>query len=100
MCVGPHGCHPGAGGWTDNNPGPTDQSPNKLLYTAPINFPRPVLGMDALVRHGAELREFTCEIPVDLPARPLAGLLLSAFATIAGNSVRPDQWLRMPHRRT
>jgi hypothetical protein len=82
-------------------PARREQSPNKLLYTAPVNFP--LTGpweLDALVRNGTDSAKFTCEIPVDLPARPLAGLvpflvlpllLVTLFAT--------NQWLRTPHRR-
>jgi len=78
-----------------------EQSPNRLLYTAPLNFP--LTGpwkLDALIRHGADSAKFTCEIPVGLPARPLAGLfpflvlpllLVTLFAI--------NQWLRTPYRR-
>ena len=74
-------------------------SPNKLLYTAPVNFP--LTGpweLDTVVRDGADSVKFTCEIPVGLPARPLAGLvpflvlplfLVTLFAI--------NQWLRTLH---
>ena len=53
-----------------------EQSSNKLLYAAPVNLP--LVGaweLEALVRHGAESANLTCEIPVGLPARPLVGLV-------------------------
>jgi hypothetical protein len=71
-------------------------SVNELLYAAPINFP--LAGpwkLETLVRHGADSAKITCEIPVGLPARRLAGLapylslpamLVALFAT--------NQWLR------
>jgi hypothetical protein len=77
-----------------------ERSPNKLLYTAPVNFP--LAGpweLEALVRHGADSAKFKCEIPVDLPARPLSGLVpflvlpLLLIALFAMN-----QWLRAPYR--
>lgn len=80
-------------------PARREQSPNKLLYTAAINFP--LTGpweIDAWVRHGPESAKVRCELPVGLPARPLAGLvpclalplfLVALFAT--------NQWLRTPH---
>jgi hypothetical protein len=52
-----------------------EQSINKLLYAAPVNFP--VAGpwkLETFVRHGADSAKFTCEIHVGLPARRLAGL--------------------------
>ena len=76
-----------------------EQSSNKLLYAAPVNLP--LVGaweLEALVRHGAESANLTCEIPVGLPARRLGGLapyvalplLLAALFAI-------NQWLRTPH---
>jgi hypothetical protein len=77
-----------------------EQSINKLLYAAPVNFP--VAGswkLETLVRRGADSAKFTCEIPVGLPARRLAGLvpflalpamLVALFAT--------NQWLRLYNR--
>jgi len=71
-------------------------SMNKLLYAAPVNFP--LVGpwnLETLVRYGADSAKITCEIPVGLPARRLAGLapylalpamLVALFAT--------HQWLR------
>ena len=82
-------------------PARREQSPNKLLYTAPINLP--LTGpweLYALVRHGADSAKFRCEIPVGLPARPLVGLvpylalpllLVALFAT--------NQWLRTRYSR-
>jgi hypothetical protein len=80
-------------------PARREQSSNKLLYAVPVNFP--LTGpweLDVLVRHGADSAKLTCDIPVGLPARPLAGLvpylalplLLVALFTI-------NQWLRTPH---
>jgi len=79
-----------------------DKSPNKLLYTAPINFPQTgPWELDALVRHGADSAKFTCEIPVDLPARPRAGLApFLALPLLLATLFALNQWLRMPHRRT
>jgi hypothetical protein len=78
-----------------------EQSPNKLFYTAPVNFP--LTGpweLDALVRHGADSVKFTCEIPVDLPARPLAGLVpFLALPPLLVTLFAINQWLRTPHRR-
>jgi hypothetical protein len=57
-------------------PARREQSLNKLLYAAPINF---LLAgpweLEALVRHGADSAKLICEIPVGLPARRLAGLV-------------------------
>ena len=78
-----------------------EQSPNKLLYTAPVNFP--LTGpweLDALVRHGADSAKFTCEIPVDSPARPLAGLVpFLALPLLLVTLFAINQRLRTPHRR-
>jgi hypothetical protein len=78
-----------------------EQSPNKLLYSAPVNFP--LTGpweLDALVRHGADSAKFTCEIPVDLPARPLAGLVpFLALPLLLVTLFAINQWLRTPYRR-
>ncbi len=78
-----------------------EQSPNKLLYIAPVNFP--LTGpweLDALVRHGADSAKFTCEIPVDLPARPLAGLVpFLALPLLLVTLFAINQRLRTPHRR-
>jgi len=95
---------PGLGttvGWQD---APTtilarrEQSPNKLLYTAAINFP--LTGpweLDALVRHGADSAEFRCEIPVGLPARPLVGLVpYLALPLLLVAPFAINQWLRTP----
>jgi hypothetical protein len=78
-----------------------EQSPNKLLYTAAVNFP--LSGsweLDVLVRHGPDSAKFTCDIPVGLPARQLAGLVpflglpLLLVALFSAN-----QWLRASNRR-
>ena len=78
-----------------------EQSTNKLLYTAPINFPLTgPWGLAALVRHGADSAKFTCEIPVDSPARPLAGLVpFLALPLLLVTLFAINQWLRTPHRR-
>ena len=78
-----------------------EQSPNKLLYTAPINFPLTgAWKLDALVRHGADSAKFTCEIPVGLPARPLAGLVpFLVLPPLLVTLFAVNQWLRAPHRR-
>lgn len=78
-----------------------EQSPNKLLYTAPVNFPRTgPWELDALVRHGADSAKFRCEIPVDLPARPLAGLVpFLALPLLLVTLFAINQWLRTPYRR-
>jgi hypothetical protein len=82
-------------------PARREQSPNKLLYTAAVNFP--VTGpweLDALVRQGADSTKFTCEIPVDLPARPLTGLVpFLALPPFFVTLFAINQWLRMPKRR-
>jgi hypothetical protein len=52
------------------------QSSNKLLYTAPINFP--LAGswqLNALICRGDGFVNVTCKVPVGLSARPLAGLI-------------------------
>jgi hypothetical protein len=76
-----------------------EKSLNKLLYAASFNLP--LAGpweLEASVRHGADSAKLTCEIPVGLPARPLAGLVpylalpLFLIALFAIN-----QWLRTPH---
>jgi hypothetical protein len=76
-----------------------EQSINKLLYSAPVNFP--VAGswkLETLVRHGPNSAKFTCQIPVGVPARRIAGLapylvlpavLVALFAA--------NQWLRAQH---
>jgi hypothetical protein len=78
-----------------------EQSPNKLLYTAQINFP--LSGpweLDALVRHGADSAKFTCEIPVGLPARPLAGLVpFLVLPPLLVILFAINQRLRTPYRR-
>ena len=78
-----------------------EQSPNKLLYNASINFP--LTGpweLEALVRHGADSAKFTCEIPVDLPARPLVGLVpFLALPPLLVTLFAINQWLRTPYRR-
>jgi hypothetical protein len=78
-----------------------EQSPNKLLYTASINFP--LAGpweLDAVVCHGADSAKFTCEIPVELPARPLAGLVpFLALPLLLVTLFAINQWLRTPYRR-
>jgi hypothetical protein len=78
-----------------------EQSPNKLLYTAAINFP--LTGpweLDTLVRHGADSAKFTCEIPVGLPARPLAGLVpFLALPPLLVALFAINQWLRTLYRR-
>ena len=56
-------------------PARREQSLNKLLYAAPINFP--LAGpwdVEVLVQHGTDSSKFACQIPVGLPARRLAGL--------------------------
>jgi len=79
-------------------PARREQSSNKLLYTASINFP--VAGrweLEISVQHGTDSAKLTCEIPVGLPARRLAGLVpylalpLLLIALFAIN-----QWLRTP----
>jgi len=79
-----------------------EQSPNKLLYTAAVNFP--LTGpweFDALVRDGADFAKFTCEIPVGLPARPLTGLVpFLALPLLLVTLFAINQWLRTPYRRT
>ena len=79
-----------------------EQSPNKLLYTAPVNFPLTgTWELDALVRHGADSAKFTCEIPVDSPARPRAGLIpYLALPLLLAALFAINQWLRAPHRST
>ena len=78
-----------------------EQSPNKLLYTAPVNFP--LAGrwaLDALVRRGADSAKFSCEIPIDLPARPLAGLVpFLVLPPLLVTLFAINQWLRAPYRR-
>ena len=78
-----------------------EQSPNRLLYAAPVNFP--ISGsweLDALVRHGADSAKFRCEIPVDLPARPLAGLVpFLALPMLLVTLFAINQWLRTPFQR-
>jgi hypothetical protein len=73
-----------------------EQSPNKLLYTAPISFP--LTGpwkLDASVRNGADSAKFTCEIPVDLPARPLTGLVpFLVLPPLLVILFAVNQWLR------
>jgi len=78
-----------------------EQSPNKLLYTAPVNFPLTgPWGLDVLVRHGADSAKFTCEIPVDLPARLLAGLVpFLVLPPLLVTLFAINQWLRTPYRR-
>ena len=57
-------------------PATREQSPNKLLYTASINFPSAgPWQLEALVQQGADSTKLLCEIPVGLPARRLAGLI-------------------------
>lgn len=76
-----------------------EQSPNKLLYTAAVNFS--LTGpweLDALVRRGADSAKFTCEIPVDLPARPLVGLVpFLALPLLLVTLFAINQRLRTPH---
>jgi hypothetical protein len=78
-----------------------EQSPNKLLYSASINFP--LTGsweLDASVRHGADSAKFTCEIPVDLPARPFIGLVpFLALPLLLVTLFTINQWLRTPYRK-
>lgn len=74
-----------------------EQSVNKLLYAAPVNLP--LAGpwvLETLVTRGADSTRLSCEIPVGLPARRLAGLapylglpllLVALFAM--------NQWLRI-----
>ena len=73
-----------------------EQSSNKLLHAAPINFP--LAGpweLEALVRHGADSAKFTCEIPVGLPARRLAGLApYLALPLLLVGLFAINQWLR------
>ena len=76
-----------------------EQSSNKLLYAAPVNLP--LVGaweLEALVRHGADSAKLTCEIPVGLPARRLAGLapyLALPLLLVALFAI--NQWLRTPY---
>ena len=52
-----------------------EQSLNKLLYAAPINFPLTgVWELEAFVAQRDDSAKLTCEISVGLPARRLAGL--------------------------
>jgi hypothetical protein len=78
-----------------------EQSPNKLLYTAPVNFP--LIGpweLDTLVRRGADSVKFTCEIPINLPARPLAGLVpFLVLPPLLVTLFAVNQWLRAPYLR-
>ena len=73
-----------------------DQSPNKLLYAAPLTFP--LAGpwkLEAFVRHGTESAQVTCEIPVGLPARRLAGLIpYLALPPLLVTFFAVNQWLR------
>jgi hypothetical protein len=77
-----------------------DQSGNRLLYSASINFP--LAGpwkLDTLVRHEADSAKFTCDIPVGVAARPLAGLLpCLALPLLLVALFAVNQWLRTPHR--
>jgi len=76
-----------------------EQSSNKLLYAAPVNLP--LVGaweLEALVRHGAESANLTCEIPVGLPARRLAGLVpYLALPLLLVALFAINQWLHTPH---
>jgi hypothetical protein len=78
-----------------------EQSPNKLVYTAPVNFP--LAGpweLEASVRHGTDSAKFTCEVPVDLPARPLAGLVpFLALPILLVTLFAINQWLRTSYQR-
>ena len=73
-----------------------EQSPNKLLYAATVNFPSAGdWQLEASVRHGPDSTKLTCEIPVSVPARRLAGLipylaLPPLFVVLFGL----NQWLR------
>jgi hypothetical protein len=78
-----------------------EQSPNKLLYTAAVNFPLTgTWELDALIRQGADSAKFTCEIPVGLPARRLAGLVpFLALPVLVVTLFAINQWLRTPYQR-
>jgi hypothetical protein len=80
-------------------PARREQSQNKLLYAAPINFPLTgVWELEALVRHRADSAKLVCQIPVGLPARQIAGLapyLALPLLLVALFAI--NQWLRTPH---
>ena len=77
-------------------PATREQSPNKLLYAASINFRSAGRWqLEALVRHGTDSTKVMCEIPVGVPARRFAGLipyLLLPMLLVAFFAV--NQWLR------
>jgi hypothetical protein len=91
----------GSQGGRTTIPARREQSSNRLLYTAPVNFSLSgAWELDALVRDGADFATFTCEIPVDLPARPLAGLVtFLALPLLLAILFVINQWLRTPYRR-
>jgi hypothetical protein len=78
-----------------------EQSLNKLVYTAPVNFHLAgAWELKASVRHGTDSAKFSCEIPVDLPARPLAGLVpFLALPILLVTLFAINQWLRTPYQR-
>ena len=78
-----------------------EQSLNKLLYAAPINFPLTgVWELEALVRHGADSAKLACKIPVGLPARRLAGLVpYLALPLLLVALFAINQWLRTRYSR-
>jgi hypothetical protein len=73
-----------------------EHSTDKLLYAALVNFP--VAGqwkLETSVRHGANSAKFTCEIPVGLPSRRIAGLApYLALPAILVALFAMNQWLR------
>lgn len=77
-------------------PATREQSPNKLLYTASVNFPSAgPWQLEALVQHGADSTKLTFEIPVGLPARRLAGLIpYLALPPLLVSLFGANQWLR------
>ena len=76
-----------------------EQSSNKLLYAASVNLP--LVGaweLEALVRHGAESANLTCEIPVGLPTRRLPGLApYLAVPLLLAGLFAINQCLRTPY---
>jgi len=77
-------------------PATREQSPNKLLYAASVNFPSAgSWQLETLVRHQADSTNLTCEIPVGLPARRLAGLIpYLALPVLLVALFAVNQWLR------
>jgi hypothetical protein len=73
-----------------------DRSSNKLLYAVPVNWPLPGRwNLEALVRHGSDSAQVTCDVAVGMPTDQvkrllpylvLPPLLVAVFAM--------NQWLR------